>query len=132
MNEKPKRGCFLTGWLVLGLIGSFFGMFIIFSNSYMVKVLPEYPKFSTSVLVVSTIASIIQFASTIGIFLWKKVAVYLYAGIALFNFAYSFFMNEISTTTIISGIIGVLLNLWAAYTLMKLFKEMEDSEKEIV
>lgn len=132
MNEKPKRGCFLTGWLVLGLIGSFFGMFIILSNQQMVKMLPDYPQLPKSILIISTIISAIQFISIIGVFIWKKVAVYAYGTLALVSFAFSMFSNEMTTAMIVGGIIGLLLNLWATYALMKLFKQMENNEEEVM
>ncbi|OFI05849.1 hypothetical protein CLOACE_14670 [Clostridium acetireducens DSM 10703] len=130
MENKPKRGCFLTGWLWIGLIGSFFGMFTILTNSYMVKSIPEMVNMPLAQQILNTIVSIVFFVSIIGIMRWKKVYIYGYVAASLISFVSAFINNKFTVVVVASAVIGLILNLVVAYFIMKLFKEMETEEEQ--
>ncbi|GAB6150356.1 TMEM199/VMA12 family protein [Clostridium novyi] len=123
MEEKLKRGCILSGWLWLELIGSFISIIItLFIPS---GKLPGVPEASSMQQILSTIINIIFFVSIIGILRWKKVFTYGYIGATLLSFVTAFIGQKFEISMFIGALIGVLLNLWASYALFRLFEKLE-------
>ncbi len=140
--EKKTRGFWTTLVLVLYIIGSVLSIISAATNKAMVSSMPEelvssVPQIalSSGMIVYTIISGIIVIAITIGIFMWKKVAIYALAIYQPLSFIISLIVADYSVMTtvigtIIGGVIGIAIAYLIVFSLLKKIKyneEIEDS-----
>ncbi|KGN00914.1 hypothetical protein Z969_09140 [Clostridium novyi A str. 4570] len=123
MEENLKRGCVLSGWLWLGLIGSIINLIALWIGP--VSKITEFANTPLSQKILLSVVNLVFFISIIGILRWKKVFTYGYIGGTLLSFVAAFIGQKFEIPMFISALIGVLLNLWASYALLRLFEKLE-------
>ncbi|KEH93712.1 hypothetical protein [Clostridium massiliodielmoense] len=123
MEEKLKRGCVLSGWLCLGVIGSVINLIALWISP--VSKITQFANTTLSQKILLTIINLTFFISIIGIVHWKKVFTYGYIGATLLSFVSAFIGQKFEIPMLISALIGVLLNLWASYAILRLFEKLE-------
>lgn len=131
-NQEVKRGCFLTGLLVLGLIGSI--VTIISVPLTKMGVLDSKLtgiEYGTGLTVYTIIIAIISIISIVLILKWKKVGVYIYVALSLIGFVETFFVaKDIQIIVIVSAVVGLLISLAIAYFSYKVIVKKENYELE--
>ena len=131
-NQEVKRGCFLTGILVLGLIGSICAIAgVILTKMGVLDAKLTGVEYSTGLTVYTIITSIIYIISIVLILKWKKVGVYIYVALGLIGFVESIFVaKDIEVIVIVSAVVSVLISLAIAYFSYKVIVKKENYELE--
>ncbi len=125
--EKKGRGFWTTLVLVLYIIGGVLGIIGALANKSLAKIVPEYA-LSTGMIVYSIIGCIIIIAITIGIFMWKKIAIYALAVYQPVSFLIGLIIVPFSWSTLISGAIGIIIAYLIVFSLLKKIKHNEEVE----
>lgn len=129
--EKKTRGFWTTLVLVLYIIGGVFGIIGALANKSLGKIVPE-AAFSTGMIAYSIISCIIIIAITIGIFMWKKIAIYALAVYQPVSFLIGLIVTPIfSWITVISGAIGIIIAYLIVFSLLKKIKHNEEVENSM-
>ena len=135
-EQKPKRGCFLSGilWLgtIFGIIGLVYNLLarFILKTSNPIDAIGVIQNMSIGVFIYSMIASLIGIISYILILLWKKQGVYLLVIISIIGFVMSFIQSQINMITTITGIIGFIIELLICYFSYKAIEKREKFIRE--
>lgn len=125
--EKKKRGFWTTLVLVLYIIGGVFGIIGALANKPLAKIVPEFA-LSTGAIVFAIISCIIIIAITIGIFMWKKIAIYALAVYEPISFLIGLIIAPFSWSTVIGGVIGIAIAYLIVFSLLKKIKHNEEVE----
>ncbi|SFB33358.1 hypothetical protein [Clostridium frigidicarnis] len=131
-NQEVKRGCFLTGILVLELIAGICSIVsLILSKAGFISNPLAGIDYSTGMFTYTIIASIISIISIVLILKWKKVGVYIYVALSLIGFVESFLIaKNIEVIVIVSAVVSVLISLTIAYFSYKVIVKKENYELE--
>lgn len=130
--EKKTRGFWTTLVLVLYIIGGVLGIISALANKSLAKIVPEVA-LSTGVIVSAIISGIIIIAITIGIFMWKKIAIYALAVYKPLSFIITLITMDYSVGamiigTVIGGLIGIAIAYLIVFSLLKKIKHNEEVE----
>ncbi|WP_346937362.1 hypothetical protein [Clostridium sp.] len=134
--EKKTRGFWTTLVLVVYIIGGVSSIITAFTNKSMAQIVPEVA-LSSGMIVYSIISAIIIIIITIGIFMWKKIAIYALAVYYPVNFLISLIMMDYSIGvpvvigSIIGGIIGIVIAYLIVFSLLKKIKYNEEIENSM-
>ena len=136
-EQKPKRGCFLSGilWILtifglLGLIYNILARFVLQSSNPMDPI-GVIKSLSTGMFIYSILASLIGLISYILILCWKKQGCYLLAIISVIGFIVTFITSPIvNMFTIGTAIIGFIISLAIAYFSYKAIEKREKFIRE--
>lgn len=129
-NQEVKRGCFLTGLLVLGLIADIYSIANVILTKMGVVKLPGV-EYSTGLTVYTIIIGIISIVAIVLILMWKKVGVYIYVALSLIGFVAAFFIvKDIQVIVIVSAVVSLLIGLAIAYFSYKVIVKKENYELE--
>ncbi len=133
--EKKKRGFWTTLVLVLYILGGVFQIMTAFTNKSLAKMVPE-AAIGTGMIVYTIISSIIIIAITIGIFMWKKIAIYSLAIyqplsfiIILITMDYS--VGAMVIGTVLGGVIRITIAYLIVFSLLKKIKHNEEAENSM-
>ncbi|WP_346914048.1 hypothetical protein [Clostridium sp.] len=129
--EKKTRGFWTTLVLVIYIIGGVSSIITALTNKSMAKIVPEVA-LSSGMIVYSIISAIIIIIITIGIFMWKKIAIYALAVYYPVNFLISLIMMDYSmgAPVIIGSIIGGIISIAIAYLIVfSLLKKIKHNEE---
>ncbi|MBL4931409.1 MULTISPECIES: hypothetical protein [Clostridium] len=123
--EKRKRGILITIILVIQGIFSFLGLSTYFNEQRMQQILKDQPTFAQFYtpltpmqIVISTILSLITLVAIIGIFMWKKKAIYVYLAAGVINGIYGA-IADFTAIAIIGYIIQIGICVLISKTLLK-------------
>ncbi|MBE6058854.1 MAG: hypothetical protein E7215_01580 [Clostridium sulfidigenes] len=130
--EKKTRGFWTTLMLVLYILGGLNSIIIAIGNKSLAEIVPE-AALSSGLIIYSIISGIIFIVISIGIFMWKKVAVYALAVYYPVNFLIGLITMDYSSTpvvigSIIGGIIGIIITYLIVFSLLKKIKYNEEIE----
>lgn len=130
--EKKTRGFWTTLVLVLYIIGGVLGIISALANKSLAKIVPEVA-LSTGVIVSAIISGIIIIAITIGILMWKKIAIYALAVYKPLSFIITLITMDYSVGpmiigTVIGGLIGIAIAYLIVFSLLKKIKHNEEVE----
>lgn len=130
--EKKTRGFWTTLVLVLYIIGGVLGIISALANKSLAKIVPEVA-LSTGVIVSAIISGIIIIAITIGIFMWKKIAIYALAVYKPLSFIITLITMDYSVGAriigiVIGGLIGIIIAYLIVFSLLKKIKHNEEVE----
>ncbi|WP_346888129.1 hypothetical protein [Clostridium sp. UBA1056] len=126
--EKKTRGFWTTLVLVLYIIGGVGSLFTPLSNKSTAQMFPELA-LSSGMVVYTIISGIILLVITIGIFMWKKIAIYALAVYQPVSFLIGLIVAPIfSWITVIFGAIGILIAYLIVFSLLKKIKHNEEVE----
>lgn len=130
--EKKTRGFWTTLVLVLYIIGGVLGIISALANKSLAKIVPEVA-LSTGMIVSAIISGIIIIAITIGIFMWKKIAIYALAVYKPLSFIITLITMDYSVGamiigTVIGGLIGIAIAYLIVFSLLKKIKHNEEVE----
>jgi hypothetical protein len=129
--EKKTRGFWTTLVLVLYIIGGVLGIISALANKSLARIVPEVA-LSTGMIVSAIISGIIIVAITIGIFMWKKIAIYALAIYQPVSFLIGLITTPIfSWITVISGAIGIIIAYLIVFSLLKKIKHNEEVENSM-
>lgn len=134
--EKKTRGFWTTLVLVLYIIGGVYEIIIALANKSLAKMVPE-AALSTGAIAFAIISAIIIIAIAIGIFMWKKIAIYALAVYYPVTFLIGLVMMDYSMETvvlivsIIGGIIGIVIAYLIIFSLLKKIKHNEEVENSM-
>ena len=106
---KNRGGC-LTAWLILGMIGSIYSIFLYSSGRALFK--SALPAWGMAILLV---LSLLILASLYGIWLWKKWGLYGYFGLIILGLI----INVMLGLNLLSAIFGAVLSGGIMYILIK-------------
>lgn len=128
--EKKTRGFWTTLVLVLYIIGGVLGIISALANKSLAKMVPEVA-LSTGVIVYTVISCIIIIAITIGIFMWKKIAIYALAVYYPVTFLIGLVTMDYSVVAVVIGaVIGGLVRIAIAYLIVfSLLKKIKHNEE---
>lgn len=131
-NQEVKRGCFLTGLLVLGLIGGICTIgSVILTKIGAIDSNITGVEYSTGLAVYTIIIAIISIISIVLILKWKKVGVYIYVALSLIGFVEAFLIaKDIQVVVIVSAVVSLLISLAIAYFSYKVIVKKENYELE--
>lgn len=145
--EKKTRGFWTTAVLVIYIIGVVFSLIGVVTNKLTASVTPDLA-ISGGMIAYSIISSIILLAITIGIFMWKKVAIYALAIYKPVIFLISLLITDFNASaeqlvssipsltvdgtvgiiigvTVIFGLIGIAIAYLIVFSLLKKLKYNE-------
>ncbi|KEZ87756.1 hypothetical protein IO99_04420 [Clostridium sulfidigenes] len=130
--EKKTRGFWTTLVLVLYILGGINSLFTPLTNKNTAQIYPELA-LSNGMVVFSVILGIIIILISIGIFMWKKMAVYALAVYYPVTFLVNlitidFSMGPIAIGIIIGGIISIVISYLIVFSLLKKIKYNEEVE----
>lgn len=130
--EKKTRGFWTTLMLVLYILGGINSLFTPLTNKNTAQIYPELA-LSNGMVVFSVILGIIIILISIGIFMWKKMAVYALAVYYPVTFLVNlitidFSMGPIAIGIIIGGIISIVISYLIVFSLLKKIKYNEEVE----
>lgn len=130
--EKKKRGFWTTLVLVLYILGGVGSLFTPLTNKSLAKIVPE-AALSTGMIVSAIISGIIIIAITIGIFMWKKIAIYALAVYQPLSFIITLIRMDYSDGAtiigiVIGGLVGILIAYLVVFSLLKKIKHNEEVE----
>ncbi|HAR84793.1 MAG TPA: hypothetical protein DCR69_03605 [Clostridium sp.] len=130
--ERKTRGFWTTLVLVLYILGGISSIVTAITNKSLAEIVPE-AALSSGMVVYSIISGIIIILISIGIFMWKKVAVYALAVYYPANFLLGLITMDYSRTplvigSIIGGIIGIVIAYLIVFSLLKKIKYNEEVE----
>lgn len=126
--EKKTRGFWTTLVLVLYIIGGIGSLFTPLTNKTTAQMFPELA-LSNGMVVFSIISGIILLVITIGMFMWKKVAVYALAVYQPVCFLIGLIATPIfSWLTVVLGIISIVISYLIVFSLLKKIKYNEEVE----
>lgn len=130
--EKKTRGFWTTLMLVLYILGGINSLFTPLTNKNTAQIYPELA-LSNGMVVFSVILGIIIILISIGIFMWKKMAVYALAVYYPVTFLVNlitidFSMGPIAIGIIIGGIISIIISYLIVFSLLKKIKYNEEVE----
>jgi len=134
--EKKTRGFWTTLVLVIYIIGGVSSIITALTNKSMAQIVPEVA-LSSGMIIYSIISAIIIIIITIGIFMWKKIAIYALAVYYPVNFLISLIMMDYSmgAPVVIGSIIGGIISIGIAYliifSLLKKIKYNEEVENSM-
>ncbi len=133
--EKKKRGFWTTLVLVLYILGGVFGIISALTNKSLAKMVPE-AALSTGMIVYAIISGIIIIVITIGIFMWKKIAIYALAVYQPLSFIITLITMDYSVGAmvigaVIGGVIGIAIAYLIIFSLLKKIKYNEEAEKSM-
>lgn len=128
--EKKTRGFWTTLMLVLYILGGINSLFTPLTNKNTAQIYPELA-LSNGMVVFSVILGIIIILISIGIFMWKKMAVYALAVYYPVTFLVNlitidFSMGPIAIGIIIGGIISIVISYLIVFSLLKKIKYNEE------
>ncbi|HBA04126.1 MAG TPA: hypothetical protein DCW51_09390 [Clostridium sp.] len=118
--------------LVLYILGGIGSLFTPLTNKTTAQMFPELA-LSNGMVVFSIISGIILLVITIGIFMWKKVAVYALAVYYPVNFllgliTMDYSMAPVVIGSIIGGVIGIIITYLIVFSILKKIKYNEEVE----
>jgi hypothetical protein len=123
--EIRKRGILITIILVIQGIFSFLGLSTYFNEQRMQQIVKDQPTLAqfyvplTPIqIVISTILSLITLVAIIGIFMWKKKAIYAYLVAGVLNGIYGA-ISDFTATAIIGYIIQIGICILVSKALLK-------------
>ncbi|WP_346885851.1 hypothetical protein [Clostridium sp. UBA4395] len=130
--EKKTRGFWTTLMLVIYILGGINSLFTPLTNKNTAQIYPELA-LSNGMVVFSVILGIIIILISIGIFMWKKMAVYALAVYYPVTFLVNlitidFSMGPIAIGIIIGGIISIVISYLIVFSLLKKIKYNEEAE----
>lgn len=130
--EKKTRGFWTTLVLVLYILGGISSIVTAITNKSLAEIVPE-AALSGGMIVYSIISGIIIILISIGIFMWKKVAVYALAVYYPVNFllgliTMDYSMAPVVIGSIIGGIVGIIITYLIVFSLLKKIKYNEEVE----
>ncbi len=130
--EKKTRGFWTTLVLVLYILGGISSIVTAITNKSLAEIVPE-AALSSGMVVYSIISGIIIILISIGIFMWKKVAVYALAVYYPVNFllgliTMDYSMAPVVIGSIIGGVIGIIITYLIVFSILKKIKYNEEVE----
>ncbi len=130
--EKKTRGFWTTLVLVIYILGGVGSIVTAITNKSLAEIVPE-AALSSGLIIYSIISGIIIILISIGIFMWKKVAVYALAVYYPVNFllgliTMDYSMAPVVIGSIIGGIIGIIITYLIVFSLLKKIKYNEEVE----
>ena len=133
--EKKTRGFWTTLVLVLYIIGGVLGIISALANKSLAKIVPEVA-LSTGAIAFAIISGIIIIAITIGIFMWKKIAIYALAVYKPLSFIITLITMDYSVVaavigSVIGGLIGIAIAYLIVFSLLKKIKHNEEVENSM-
>ncbi|WP_346928794.1 hypothetical protein [Clostridium sp.] len=134
--EKKTRGFWTTLVLVIYIIGGVSSIITALTNKSMAQIVPGVA-LSSGMIIYSIISAIIIIVITIGIFMWKKIAIYALAVYYPVNFLISLIIMDYSIGapvvigSIIGGIIGIVIAYLIVFSLLKKIKHNEEAENSM-
>ncbi|WP_346867472.1 MULTISPECIES: hypothetical protein [unclassified Clostridium] len=129
--EKKTRGFWTTLMLVLYILGGIGSLFTPLTNKTTAQMFPELA-LSNGMVVFSIISGIILLVITIGMFMWKKMAVYALAVYQPVCFLIGLIATPVfSWLTVVSGIIGIVIAYLIVFSLLKKIKYNEEVENSM-
>lgn len=127
MDSKLKRGCLVNGIFILLILGSIINICSFFINKFIVKLDPSLASSNTSIAI-TTVIGAIYLVVLIGAWLWSQMCIYAILPVKLISIVYSLSSQKITTGVIIGSVIGILINCFFVYSLLKIQKlRMEQS-----
>ncbi len=128
--EKKTRGFWTTLVLVFYILGGISSIVTAIINKSLAEIVPE-AALSSGMVVYSIISGIIIILISIGIFMWKKVAVYALAVYYPVNFllgliTMDYSMAPVVIVSIIVGVIGIIISYLMVFSLLKKIKYNEE------
>ena len=138
-EQKPKRGCFLSGILWVGTVFSAIGLIYNILARFVLKVSdtnnPMDPvkltkDMSIGMFTYSIIITILALSAYILILCWKKQGCYLLAVISAIGFVMSFVKQQINMSTIAFAVIGFVVELLIIYFSYKAIEKREKFIRE--
>ncbi|MEG1256079.1 hypothetical protein [Clostridium sp.] len=128
--EKKKRGFWTTLMLVLYIIGGVFSIIAPFTNELVKEFTPELA-LGTGQLIYSAISGVILIAITIGIFMWKKVAIYVLGVYQAISFIISLIITPFTWYGLVGGLVGLGIVYLIVSSLLKKIKYNEEIEQSM-
>ncbi|MEW8993258.1 hypothetical protein [Clostridium sp.] len=128
--EKRTRGFWTTLVLVFYIIVGVLGIIGALANKSLAKMVPE-AALSTGMIAYSIISAIIIIAIAIGIFMWKKIAIYALAVYEPISFLIGLIIAPFSWSTVIGGVIGIAIAYLIVFSLLKKIKHNEEAENSM-
>jgi hypothetical protein len=133
--EKKTRGFWTTLMLVLYILGGINSLFTPLTNKSTAQIYPELA-LSNGMVIFSVVLGIIIILISIGIFMWKKVAIYALAVYYPVTFLVNlitidFSMGPIAIGVIIGGIISIVISYLIVFSLLKKIKYNEEVENSM-
>lgn len=128
--EKKTRGFWTTLVLVIYILGGISSIVTAIINKSLAEIVPE-AALSSGMVVYSIISGIIIILISIGIFMWKKVAIYALAVYYPVNFllgliTMDYSMAPVVIVSIIVGVIGIIISYLMVFSLLKKIKYNEE------
>ncbi|WP_346846454.1 MULTISPECIES: hypothetical protein [unclassified Clostridium] len=128
--EKKTRGFWTTLVLVFYILGGISSIVTAIINKSLAEIVPE-AALSSGMVVYSIISGIIIILISIGIFMWKKAAVYALAVYYPVNFllgliTMDYSMAPVVIVSIIVGVIGIIISYLMVFSLLKKIKYNEE------
>ena len=128
--EKKTRGFWTTLVIVFYILGGISSIVTAIINKSLAEIVPE-AALSSGMVVYSIISGIIIILISIGIFMWKKVAVYALAVYYPVNFllgliTMDYSMAPVVIVSIIVGVIGIIISYLMVFSLLKKIKYNEE------
>lgn len=128
--EKKTRGFWTTLVLVFYILGGISSIVTAIINKSLAEIVPE-AALSSGLIIYSIISGIIIILISIGIFMWKKVAVYALAVYYPVNFllgliTMDYSMAPVVIVSIIVGVIGIIISYLMVFSLLKKIKYNEE------
>jgi hypothetical protein len=132
MENSKERGCLITGILVLYFIGSIFSIFTFPINKLNQTLSPELSKqFATSntSMVIATALGVITLIAIIGVFIWNKVAIYVFIGLGVAHAINTLVSSGITGIALLSAVISIAIPGAIGYVLIKRLSENQNDEE---
>lgn len=132
MENSKERGCLITGILVLYFIGSIFSIFTFPINKLNQTLSPELSKqFATSntSMAIATVLGVITLIAIIGVFIWNKVAIYVFVAVGVAHAINTLVSGGITGMTLLSAAISVAIPGAIGYVLLKRLSENQNDEE---
>ncbi|MBK1811711.1 hypothetical protein JHL18_13895 [Clostridium sp. YIM B02505] len=132
MESSRERGCLITGILVLYFIGAIFSVFTFPINKLNQTFTPElasqFPTTNTS-MAITTILGVMTVITIIGVFLWNKIAIYVFIGLGVVHAINTFVLSGITGRTLLSSAISIGIPGAIGYVLIKRLSEDQSDEE---
>ena len=132
-EQKPKRGCFLSGILWIGAIFSGIGLIRDILVRFAVPSLDPtgvITNMSITFYTYTIINTIVALISYILILCWKKQGCYLMVAISVIGFIADFIFLKVNIYITIGAVIGFTISLLIAYFSYKAIDKREKFIKE--
>ncbi|SHE40780.1 Uncharacterised protein [Clostridium fallax] len=135
MMESRKRGVIVNCILIFYIIRALLYLVTPFTNQSVKTLVPE-KVLSKPAVIFYTVLGLVMILIIIGVFLWNKIAIYLFGTVGILIGGATLIIENISAMAVLGAAVEIILTIMIAFILLKRInlpvpKIKEDNEDDI-